>query len=89
MSFDSFSIKTSVGFLMNLRQVSLMSWASVAVNIITYLLWGVSLKIFWTSDLMPNQIYKVLLLTDVIKEFITFIQNENLKVFHWNCFGLH
>ena len=60
----SVSLKTSVGFLINLRHVSLMSLDKVAVNIITYLLTGVSLKISYMSRLIPICVSLDILLTD-------------------------
>lgn len=77
----SFSIKTSVGLRMNFLQVILISPDSVAVNIMTCLLWGVSLKIFWISLRMPLGDVKKCgneILTDLVEKFVTFVQNKHL-----------
>ena len=76
---------------MNLRHVSLISSDSVAVNIITYLLWGVFLKICWMSlrmSVIKDQENLVKdgrggmegKLTDVVEDLVTLVENEHLEV---------
>ena len=56
VSFMSWSIKISKGFFMNFLQMALTSEPIVAENIITYFIWGVILKIDWTSCLISTSL---------------------------------